>query len=174
MKQVVLALALVGCGGKAKDDGEIKAPILDEQKARPEPVVAADAETPAVEEPPVAPLEEPTAADLELPTKPGKTGSQAQIAWLAASEAIDAAKLGKWNDASAKFRDAVARVPAGPYFFNLCLALYKEGKFSEALTACNAVRNSEPTPALQTKADLMSTRVKLAARDQGIKVSPSP
>ena len=34
--------------------------------------------------------------------------------------------------------DAVARVPEAKYFFNLCTSLLQEGKFGEALTACNA------------------------------------
>ncbi len=172
MKQaLVLVLVLVACGGgKSKDDGEIKAPILEEQKAKGsanEPVPAATEATP---EPPA--FEPVTANDLEPLGKTPDKKTQAAIAWKSASDGIDFAKNGKWADASMKFRDAVARVPEPHYFFNLCVTLYQEGKFGEALTSCNAVSSNAPPSALQTKADLMMTRIKLEAQRQGIDVRP--
>ena len=68
-------------------------------------------------------------------------------------------------------RDAVARIPDPPYFFNLCVSLYQVGKFSEALTACDAVANNG-TAELKTKADRMAVRIKDEAKRQQINVSP--
>ena len=179
MKQVVvLTMALVACGGgKPKDDGEIKVPILDEQKAKgsaSEPANVPVEEQPVAVKPEVAPLERVSAADLELPPKPAKAERerQAGIAWASASTGVDLAKQGKWPDASSKFRDAVARVPEAQYFFNLCVTLHQEGKFSEALTACDAVTKTGSKPELETKADRMMARIKTDAQQQGIKVSP--
>lgn len=160
MRHVVFALALVACGGKAKDDGLIKAPILDEQKPDPKPVEAEPVETKREDPPAVVPEEPVSAAVLELPAKPSGKGSQNQIAWMSASEGIDFAKQGKWNDASSKFRDAVARVPLAPYFYNLCVTLYQEAKLGEAMTACDAVGKQEPTAKLQAKTDQMIARIK--------------
>ena len=50
----------------------------------------------------------------------------------------------KYGEAAKKFREAVARVPEAKYFFNLCTSRLQEGKFDEALTACNAVEQEQP------------------------------
>ncbi len=42
-------------------------------------------------------------------------------------------------EAAEKFREAIVLVPDGGYYYNLCMALYHEGKLGEAYTACKAV-----------------------------------
>jgi hypothetical protein len=99
---------------------------------------------------------------------------------LAQSQAEIAAKLNeegkvlmysdRFAEASAKFREAVARVPEAKYFYNLCASLFKEGKFGDALTACNAVANNNPAPDLKAKADKLTQGIKDEAAKQGIDV----
>src|SRR5215203_4055014 len=102
---------------------------------------------------------------------------------LAQSQADIAAKLNeegkafmyadKYPEASAKFRDAVARVPEAKYFYNLCASLYKEGKFGEALTACNAANSSETaSPALKDQSSKLAQGIKEEAKKQGVDVEP--
>ena len=64
--------------------------------------------------------------------------TQAQIAERENEEGKELMFANKMAEASAKFQDAVARVPEPKYFFNLCTSRFAEGKFGEALTACNA------------------------------------
>lgn len=102
---------------------------------------------------------------------------------LAQSQAEIAAKLNEegkafmykdqYAEASAKFRDAVARVPEAKYFYNLCASLYKEGKFGEALTACNAASNSDTaSPDLKAQAARLAQGVKDEAKRQNVDVEP--
>lgn len=102
---------------------------------------------------------------------------------LAQSQAEIAAKLNEegkafmykdqYTEASAKFRDAVARVPEAKYFYNLCASLYKEGKFGEALTACNAASNSDTaSPDLKAQAARLAQGVKDEAKRQNVDVEP--
>ena len=60
------------------------------------------------------------------------------------TRASDSCTASKYDEATAKFRDAVARVPEAKYFFNLCTSLFQEGKFGEALTACNSAAQEQP------------------------------
>jgi hypothetical protein len=80
---------------------------------------------------------------------------------------------GKFVEASAKFRDAVARVPEAKYFFNLCTCLYQEGKFGEALTACNSVDKNNPDDKLRGKNQKLTERIKVEAKDQGVDLQPA-
>ena len=80
---------------------------------------------------------------------------------------------GKYSEASAKFRDAVARVPEAKYFFNLCTSLYQEGKFGEALTACNAVDKNNPDDKLRGKTAKLVDKLKVEAKGQGIDLQPA-
>jgi hypothetical protein len=73
---------------------------------------------------------------------------------------------GKYAEATAKFREAVARVPEAKYFFNLCTSLFQEGKFSDALTACDAVEKNKPTADLQAKATKLIGRIEETAKEQ--------
>lgn len=99
--------------------------------------------------------------------------SQAEIAAKLNEEGKVFMYADKYPEASGKFRDAVARVPEAKYFYNLCASLYKEGKFGEALTACNAASSSETaTPALKSQADKLAQGVRDEAKRQGIEVEP--
>lgn len=100
------------------------------------------------------------------------SGGQAAIATKLSDEGVQLMYAKKYAEASAKFREAVARVPEAKYFFNLCTSLYQEGKFSEGLVACAAVAKNNPTPQLQAKTNAMSDRIKAEARAQGIDVAP--
>jgi len=75
----------------------------------------------------------------------------------------------KYPEATAKFRQAIARLPGEPkYYFNLCTSLFHEGKFGEAIAACNAVGNNNPSGDQREKADKLSSRIKDEAKKQGI------
>jgi hypothetical protein len=93
---------------------------------------------------------------------------QAELASKLNDEGKDLMYDGKFAEASAKFRDAVARVPEPKYFFNLCTSLYQEGKFSDAMTACGGVGKNNPTPDLDTKAKKMIERIETEAKAQNI------
>src|SRR5258705_12829561 len=77
--------------------------------------------------------------------------SQVQIAAQLNEEGKELMFANKFPEASAKFREAVARVQEAKYFFNLCTSLYQEGKFDEAMTACNAVDKNSPSTELKSK-----------------------
>jgi len=93
---------------------------------------------------------------------------QAEIAAKLNEEGKTLMFANKFPEASAKFRAAVARVPEPGYFINLCTSLFQEGKFGEALTACNAVANNNPNAEQRSKADKLSGRIKDEAKAQGI------
>jgi hypothetical protein len=78
----------------------------------------------------------------------------------------------KFAEASAKFREAVARVQEAKYFFNLCTSLYQEGKFDEAMTACNAVDKNSPSDELKTKNEKLIGRIRDEAKAQNIELHP--
>ena len=99
--------------------------------------------------------------------------SQADIASKLNDEGKDAMYAQNFGQASSKFREAVARVPEPKYFFNLCTSLFQEGKFDEALTACNAVGNNKPIPELQAKTDKLVGRIKEEAKAQGLELHPA-
>lgn len=99
--------------------------------------------------------------------------SQAEIAAKLNEEGKAFMYADKYPEASAKFRDAVARVPEAKYFYNLCASLYKEGKFGEALTACNAAGNSDTaSPQLKEQSAKLAQGVKEEAKRQGVDVEP--
>ncbi len=79
---------------------------------------------------------------------------------------------GNYKDASAKFHDAVARVPEAKYFFNLCTSLYQEGKFGEALTACQSAEKNNPDDALKGKISKLEGKIDDEAKAQGIVLAP--
>lgn len=79
----------------------------------------------------------------------------------------------KYPEASAKFRQAIARLPGEPkYYLSLCGSLFHEGKFGEALTACNAVGNNSPTDKQRANADKLTDLIKKEAKAQGIAIEP--
>lgn len=100
--------------------------------------------------------------------------SQADIANKLNEEGKAFMYADKYPEASAKFRDAVARVPEAKYFYNLCASLYKEGKFGEALTACNQAGNSDTaSPQLKEQSTKLAAGVRDEAKRQGIEVEPT-
>lgn len=99
--------------------------------------------------------------------------SQAEIAEKLNKEGRQLLFENKYPEATAKFRQAIARVPAEPkYFLNLCVSLFYEGKFGEALTACNAVSNNNPSAEQRTKADQLVDKINKEAKAQGVPVEP--
>jgi len=97
--------------------------------------------------------------------------TQAELAAKLNEDGKELMYSNKYAEASAKFREAVARVPEAKYFFNLCTSLFQEGKFSEALTACAAVEKNNPTGELTGKATKLSGRIESEAKAQGLTVT---
>ena len=95
-------------------------------------------------------------------------GTQAEIAARLAEEGKTLMYATKFADASAKFREAAAHVPDPRYFFDLCAAVYQEGKFDEALAACNAADNNQPTAELHVKIGKLAEAIKAEAAKQAI------
>ncbi len=85
--------------------------------------------------------------------------SQAEIAAKENEEGKQLMFQQKYAESSAKFQDAVARVPEAKYFFNLCMSLYQEGKFGEALTACNSVEKNGADDALKGKTSKLEDKI---------------
>ena len=108
-----------------------------------------------------APSPEPVPAD-------SKGASQAAIAAALNREGVDLMFKNKYAEASAKFREAVARVPEARYFFNLGMSLFQEGKFDEALTACKAVLSNSPAADLKVKAEKLIARIRDEAKSQNV------
>ncbi|HEX2688950.1 MAG TPA: hypothetical protein VHN14_20145, partial [Kofleriaceae bacterium] len=75
-------------------------------------------------------------------------------------------------EAAKKFQEAVARVPEPKYFLNLCLARLQQGKFDEALTACNAVELNNPTEEVKAKAQKLIGKIKEQAKAQNLELHP--
>jgi hypothetical protein len=79
----------------------------------------------------------------------------------------------RYAEATGKFRQAIARIPGEPkYYLNLCMSLFHDGKFGEALAACNAVENNGPNAEQRTKADKLTGLIKKEAEAQNIAVEP--
>src|SRR4051812_12003074 len=93
--------------------------------------------------------------------------TQAEIAARENEEGKTLMFSGKYAEASAKFQSAVARVPEGKYFFNLCTSRFQEGKFGDALTACNSAdKNGDDK--LKDKAAKLVVKIREEAQKQGI------
>jgi tetratricopeptide (TPR) repeat protein len=105
--------------------------------------------------------------------QPASAQSQADLASKLNDEGKELMYAGKYAEASAKFRDAVARVPEPKYFFNLCTSNFQQGKFDEAITACNAADKHSPTPELGTKISKLTERIKQEAKTQNIELHPT-
>ncbi|MDB4963813.1 MAG: hypothetical protein JWP01_3812 [Myxococcales bacterium] len=104
---------------------------------------------------------------------PASAQSQADLASNLNDEGKELMYAGKYAEASAKFRDAVARVPEPKYFFNLCTSNFQQGKFDEAITACNAADKHSPTPELAAKITKLTDRIKQEAKAQNIELHPT-
>lgn len=80
-------------------------------------------------------------------------GSQAEIAEHSDEEGRALMNARRYGEASAKFRDAVARVPEARYFYDLCVSLGAEDRREEATTACNAALKVGANAALKQKVE---------------------
>ena len=172
MKTALLVFVLAGCSGSTKQREPPATPTEQEAPVELKQPPADAMKEQVVEEQVAPPPEVLSNDDLELPAKPSGSGreTQSQIAWNATRDGIALMKQSKYAEASAKFREAVARVPEAGYFFNACMALFQEGKFGEALTTCNAVENNAPTTKLQGKTDKLRARIRYEASRQGIRL----
>jgi hypothetical protein len=101
---------------------------------------------------------------------PPSGATQAQIAAQADAQGVKEMTAGNYPEASAKFRDAAARVPEAGYFVHLCSSLYHEGKFAEGLTACGAARKQSPSAAQQKLIDKQEKQIKDEAKRQQIQL----
>lgn len=119
---------------------------------------------PAIAEAPPAEIEPEPA-----PETPAK--GQAAIAEKLNAEGTALYKKKSFAGASARFRDAVARVPDSRYFLSLCLSLIAEGKFSEAHTACNAGKTMSPSASTRQKLDAATAKLESEAAAQNVKIS---
>src|SRR5512132_709680 len=98
--------------------------------------------------------------------------SEAEIAARLNDEGKELMYANNYSEASKKFQQAVARVPELKYFFNLCTSRFQEGKFDEALTACDAVTKGNATPELRTKTEKLVGKIMDEAKAQHIDVHP--
>lgn len=112
------------------------------------------------------------AATLALSSSAFAQG-QADLAAKLNDEGKELMYAGKFSEASAKLRDAVARVPEPGYFINLCTSLFQEGKFDEALTACNAVEKNNPSDKQRDKAQKLIGALKDEAAKQKLELHPT-
>ena len=97
--------------------------------------------------------------------------SQAEIAARLNEEGKQLMFAEKYAEASAKFQDAHGRVPEPKYFFNHCTSLTAEGKFGEALTACNAADKNADAK-LKEKIAKLVEKIKETAKQQGVDLQP--
>ena len=100
----------------------------------------------------------PKQSDAELANQANEAGKQLMYA-------------GKFADASKKFRDAVAHGPTPVIYFNLCTSLFQEGKFGEALGACNSA-DSGADANLKPKIAKLAARIREEAKNQHLQVEP--
>jgi hypothetical protein len=174
MRHALVLLLLLGCSGPAKPAADPAKPAAD---PGPAPAAAApnaagptEPAPPATAEP--APPRQPP-GDLPAPestSAPAQPKSQAEIAAARNEQGKQAMLDQKYAEATALFKQAVARVPEPRYLFNLCLSLYQEGKFGESLTACNAALNNAPAADLRAKIEKIIVRIKDEAKRQGVSV----
>ncbi len=81
----------------------------------------------------------------------------------------------KYAEASDRFRQAIVMLPDGRYYYNLCMALYHEGKLGEALTACRAVApNGGNETAVKGANVIMDEHIKPKMREAGIDPDATP
>src|SRR5215211_7316297 len=77
----------------------------------------------------------------------------------------------RYAEASAKFQEAHSRAPEPKYFFNHCTSLFQQGKFGEALTACNAAdKNADDK--LKPKIAKLVERIREEAKKQNVDLQP--
>ena len=70
--------------------------------------------------------------------------------------------------AADKFRQAIVLSPQGKYYYNLCIALSKQGDLGNALMSCQAVGANGASPELKGKADQLADQIKEQLKKQGV------
>ena len=98
---------------------------------------------------------------------------QAEIAAQLNDEGKNLMFSQKYAEASDKFAQAVARVPEPKYFFNLCMSRYQEGKFGDAITACDSAVTNGADDALKGKVGKLEDKIRDTAKQQGIALQPT-
>jgi hypothetical protein len=97
--------------------------------------------------------------------------TQAEIAERENGEGKQLMFENKYSEASAKFMSAHSRVPEPKYFFNHCTSLFWEGKFGEAMTACNAAdKNADDK--LKAKITAFEDKIRAEAQKQNLPLEP--
>ena len=97
--------------------------------------------------------------------------SQAELAEKLNDEGKELMYANKYSEATAKFRQAVARVNEPKYFFNLCVSLTNEGNLVEARANCYTAKNNGNGD-LVGKADKMMIKIEDMAKQQGTELPP--
>lgn len=97
--------------------------------------------------------------------------SQAEIAEKLNEEGKELMYANKYPEATAKFRQAVARVNEPKYFFNLCVSLTNEGNLVEARANCYTAKNNGNGEVVG-KADKMMAKIEDLAKQQGTELPP--
>jgi hypothetical protein len=126
-----------------------------------------------------APAAKPSDADIVAlehdpdapPKRPPADPHQDQLASQADAEGTVLFDAKNYAEASAKFRDAVARAPVAKYAYDLCRSLYQEGKFSAGLTACDAAGRLEPDAALAASIAKQRAQILADAKAQHIQLT---
>lgn len=98
--------------------------------------------------------------------------SQAEIASRENEEGKQLMFENKYAEASAKFASAHARSAEPKYFFNHCTSLFWEGKYGEAVTACNAA-DKNADDALKKKIAALVEKIQVEAKKQNIDLQPA-
>jgi hypothetical protein len=98
--------------------------------------------------------------------------SQAEIAARENEEGKQLMFENKYAEASAKFASAHARSAEPKYFFNHCTSLFWEGKYGEAVTACNAA-DKNADDALKKKIAALVEKIQGEAKKQNIDLQPA-
>lgn len=115
----------------------------------------------------------PAAPHQDKPSEPVSGTQQAEIAAQRNAEGKELMFKNDFPAASMRFRDAVARAPEAKYFFILCISVFSEGKYSEALSACQGALDHQPDAAPRGKIEktMVMVMVKNEAKKQGVNLN---
>ncbi|HEY4058729.1 MAG TPA: hypothetical protein VGM39_19080 [Kofleriaceae bacterium] len=175
MRLLVLLAALAACGSnKVPHDLDMEQPH-QQQTSKPPPLTPVQTGP----EPVAAPTREPTfryKVSMFVHTAvPAGTDPESAIAiaFKENEDGIMSMQENNASEASAQFRDAIARAPNAVYYLNLCLSLYVEGKYTESVSACEELQRSHPPAGLRRIGDGMHDRILWDAHQQGVTIQPA-
>ncbi|MCE9572174.1 MAG: hypothetical protein K8W52_03370 [Deltaproteobacteria bacterium] len=100
-------------------------------------------------------------------TARAETPAQRAAALNEAGKKLSFADPPRYEEAAAKFRQAIVLSPEGRFYFNLCGALYSMGDFGNALMACQAVEGNGATPSVVENANKLTGLIKEQIRKLG-------